>query len=90
MVSWRNPTAEHRDWGLADYIEALEDALDATCEISGSADVAAVGACAGGITLTTPLGYMAATRPRASGRIADVDGQRARLASRRFGRRDSS
>jgi polyhydroxyalkanoate synthase len=60
MVSWRNPTAEHRHWGLAEYVEALEDAVNVTCEITGSASVAAVGACAGGITLTTALAYMAA------------------------------
>ncbi len=59
MVSWRNPTAENRDWGLVQYIDALEDAIGATCEITGSPDVAAVGACAGGITLTTTLAYMA-------------------------------
>ena len=39
MVSWRNPTAEHRHWGLADYVEALEDAIDAVREITGSPDV---------------------------------------------------
>ena len=30
MVSWRNPTAEHRDWGLEDYVDAIERALAAT------------------------------------------------------------
>jgi polyhydroxyalkanoate synthase len=60
MVSWRNPTAENRDWGLADYIDAIEAAIEATREITGHRSVSAVGACAGGITLTAALGYMAA------------------------------
>ncbi len=60
MVSWRNPTPEHRDWGLAEYIDALDVAIEATREITGHRSVAAVGACAGGITLTAALGYMAA------------------------------
>jgi polyhydroxyalkanoate synthase len=60
MVSWRNPTAEHCDWGLEDYVDAIERALAATCAISGSQHVHTVGACAGGITLAATLGYLAA------------------------------
>lgn len=39
MVSWRNPTAEHRNWGLEDYVDAIERALAATSAISGSREV---------------------------------------------------
>ncbi len=60
MVSWRNPTAEFSDWGLAEYVDAIEAAIEATRDITGHRSVAAVGACAGGITLTAALGYMAA------------------------------
>jgi polyhydroxyalkanoate synthase len=60
MVSWRNPTAEHRDWGLEDYVDAIERALAATSAISVSRDVHTVGACAGGITLAAALGHLAA------------------------------
>jgi polyhydroxyalkanoate synthase len=60
MVSWRNPTAEHRDWGLENYVDAIERALEATSAISGSRDVHTVGACAGGITLAAALGHLAA------------------------------
>ncbi len=59
IVSWRNPTAEHRDWGLADYIEALDEAIDACLEITGQDAINGVGACAGGITFATALGYFA-------------------------------
>jgi polyhydroxyalkanoate synthase len=60
IVSWRNPTAEHRNWGLADYIDAVEAGIDATREITGQRSVAGVGACAGGITFAATLGYLAA------------------------------
>ena len=59
IASWRNPTAEHRDWALADYVDALVDAIDVTNEISGQESVSVVGACAGGITSAAMLGYLA-------------------------------
>lgn len=60
MLSWRNPTREYRDWGLAEYVETLENCIDAACEITGASAVDGVGACAGGITFASALGYMAA------------------------------
>lgn len=60
MISWRNPTADQRDWGLAEYIEAIEEVIDACCAISKRRSVDAVGACAGGITMTAALAYLAA------------------------------
>ncbi len=59
MVSWRNPTEEHRDWGLTHYIDALDEAIDVTLEITGQDAINVIGACAGGITLATALGYLA-------------------------------
>lgn len=59
MVSWRNPTAEHRSWGLDDYVLALDEAIEVTRSVSGAGRVNVVGACAGGITLATALGYLA-------------------------------
>jgi polyhydroxyalkanoate synthase len=61
IVSWRNPTAEHRDWGLEDYIDSIDEAIDACLEISGQDAINGVGACAGGITFATALGYFAGT-----------------------------
>lgn len=49
-ISWRNPKAEHRDWGLADYVEAVAQAVDTACAITGSETAAMMGACSGGIT----------------------------------------
>lgn len=60
MVSWRNPTREHRDWGFETYVQALLEAIDATIDITGSEDVNVMGACSGGMTTAMLLGYLAA------------------------------
>ena len=60
IVSWRNPTPQHREWGLTTYIEALKEAVDAVCSITGSKDVNTLGACSGGITVAALLGHYAA------------------------------
>ncbi len=59
-ISWRNPTAEHRDWDMTTYIEALDEACDAALEITGSDSVNIMGSCSGGITLSTYAGWLAA------------------------------
>jgi polyhydroxyalkanoate synthase len=51
-VSWRNPTAANRDWGLDSYVAALDEAVDAAREISGCDDISMMGSCSGGITST--------------------------------------
>jgi poly[(R)-3-hydroxyalkanoate] polymerase subunit PhaC len=51
-VSWRNPTAGNRDWGLDSYVAALDEAVDAAREVSGSDDISMMGSCSGGITST--------------------------------------
>lgn len=61
-VSWRNPTAAQRDWGLETYVDALDQAVDAAREIARSEDVTLYGACAGGVTSTAYLGYLAAIK----------------------------
>ncbi len=58
-VSWRNPTAEHKDWDFQTYIEALDEACDATLEITGADSVNIMGSCSGGITLSAYLGWLA-------------------------------
>lgn len=58
-ISWRNPTAEHRDWGMSTYIDALDAACDAAIEISGSDSVNIMGSCSGGITLSAYAGWLA-------------------------------
>ncbi|HZC96325.1 MAG TPA: alpha/beta fold hydrolase [Bradyrhizobium sp.] len=51
-ISWRNPTAANRDWGLDTYVAALDEAVDAAREISGCDDISMMGTCSGGITST--------------------------------------
>ncbi|MDD9908931.1 MAG: alpha/beta fold hydrolase [Ahrensia sp.] len=59
-ISWRNPTAKHRDWTLQTYIEALDEAIDAICDLSGCDSVSMMGSCSGGITLASYAGWLAA------------------------------
>jgi polyhydroxyalkanoate synthase len=60
MVSWRNPTAEYRDWGLDRYVDALVEATEVVCQISKSKSLNICGACSGGITAATLLSKLAA------------------------------
>lgn len=53
VVSWRNPTAEHAHWGLAEYAAGIELATSVACNITGQKKVNLLGACAGGITLAS-------------------------------------
>jgi polyhydroxyalkanoate synthase len=64
VVSWRNPTRKQADCGLDAYVLALEQAVAATRDISGSRNINVFGACSGGITLAALLGYLAARRRR--------------------------
>jgi polyhydroxyalkanoate synthase len=59
-ISWRNPTAAQRDWGLDVYVQACLDAIDVAAEICGSDAVNVMGLCAGGVTMSMLLGYLAA------------------------------
>ena len=62
LVSWRNPTVEHRDWNLDTYVAGVKEALQAVTEITGSPQVNTVALCAGGITTAGLLGHLAATQ----------------------------
>ena len=58
-ISWRNPTAEHRDWDLDTYVDAVEEALRAATEITGTEQANTISLCAGGITTAALLGHLA-------------------------------
>ncbi len=60
LVSWRNPRVEHRDWGLAAYVDELIKASDVIMEITKSKKLNVSGACSGGITTATFLSKLAA------------------------------
>ncbi|MGB6117374.1 MAG: alpha/beta fold hydrolase [Mesorhizobium sp.] len=63
-ISWRNPTEKQADWGLDTYIKALDEAVDAAREITGSDTVNIMGSCSGGITLSTYLAYLAGKKQK--------------------------
>ncbi|MEH6800907.1 MAG: class II poly(R)-hydroxyalkanoic acid synthase [Halopseudomonas sabulinigri] len=64
VISWRNPTKVHREWGLSTYIEALKEAIDVVLKITGSKDLSMLGACSGGITTASLLGHYAALKEK--------------------------
>ena len=65
-ISWRQPTAAHRDWGIDTYVAAARRAAEVACEITGSPDCNVLGICAGGIVVALLLGHLAA---REDGRV---------------------
>jgi polyhydroxyalkanoate synthase subunit PhaC len=59
-IVWRNAREEHGHWGLEDYVEAQQRAVDVVRDVSGSDEVNLLGACAGGLTTALMLGHLAA------------------------------
>ncbi|MFZ3206803.1 MAG: class II poly(R)-hydroxyalkanoic acid synthase [Pseudomonas sp.] len=62
IISWRNPDARHREWGLSSYVQALEEAMDVCRAITGSKEVNLMGACSGGLTIAALQGHLQAKR----------------------------
>lgn len=62
VVSWRNPQQDQGDWDLDTYVGALLEANDAINSITGRRKLNLIGFCAGGITMSALLSYMAATK----------------------------
>ncbi|SDG60942.1 polyhydroxyalkanoate synthase [Pseudomonas benzenivorans] len=62
IISWRNPDARHREWGLSSYVQAVEEAVDVCRSITGSKEVNLLGACAGGLTIAALQGHLQAKR----------------------------
>ncbi len=60
MVSWRNPSENECDWDLDSYVSALLEAVDAINSITRTKKLNTFGFCAGGITMSAMLSYMAA------------------------------
>jgi polyhydroxyalkanoate synthase subunit PhaC len=69
LISWRNPSVEHRDWGLGDYVDQIIEAIGVTCEVTGSKTVNVAGACSGGITTATLLSKLAAVKDKRVGAV---------------------
>lgn len=58
-ISWRNPGAEHRDWGLDAYAGAVIEAFEAVLDISGSDRAHILGYCAGGLVSAAAISHLA-------------------------------
>ncbi|HEX4208841.1 MAG TPA: alpha/beta fold hydrolase, partial [Candidatus Binataceae bacterium] len=63
-MSWRNAGPEHRDWSLADYVNACKEASAIVSAISGSPTINLLGICAGGITSSLLMGHLTALGDR--------------------------
>jgi poly[(R)-3-hydroxyalkanoate] polymerase subunit PhaC len=61
VISWRNPDARHRDWGLDVYGQAILDALAAVEDISTSPRTSLFATCSGGILAAMTLAHLAGT-----------------------------
>jgi polyhydroxyalkanoate synthase len=64
VMVWRNPKPEHDDWGMNEYHDAIDQAVDAVAEICSVADVNIWGVCGAGPVVTSLVGHYAATRKR--------------------------
>ncbi len=69
IISWRNPTAAQKDWGLAEYAAAIDMAVSAVCTLTGFNQINLAGACAGGLTLAS---YVAVRAAAGDTRIASL------------------
>jgi polyhydroxyalkanoate synthase len=59
-ISWRNPRAEQRGWGLDAYADAVVEAFDAVLDISGCDRTHILGYCAGGLVAAATTSHLAA------------------------------
>jgi len=59
-ISWRNPGPEHADWGLAEYIESIEEGIKAARSITRCKDVNLIAFCSGGVTASTLAAHLEA------------------------------
>jgi poly(3-hydroxyalkanoate) synthetase len=57
-ISWRNPDARHRHWGLDSYGMAIVQALDTAREITGAPQVSACALCSGGIVTSMVAAHL--------------------------------
>ena len=86
VVSWRNPDARHRSWGIDIYAQAILDALDAVLQIADVEQTHLAALCSGGII---GMGESAddrclrskACEPKLALAVAVLDQSRAGMAS---------
>jgi polyhydroxyalkanoate synthase len=69
-ISWRNPTAEQRNWGFDSYGKAILNALDAVEKITGWDRTHLQASCSGGILAAMTAAHLNATGE--GGRLAGL------------------
>src|SRR5258708_30652947 len=62
-ISWRNPDARHRDWGLDAYGQAVTDALDTARSICGADQASIFALCSGGIVSSMVAAHLRSSGP---------------------------
>jgi polyhydroxyalkanoate synthase len=63
-ISWRNPDARHREWGLDSYGQAVVDALGTARSICGAAKASICALCSGGIVSSMVAAHLSGTGRR--------------------------
>jgi polyhydroxyalkanoate synthase len=58
VVSWRNPDARHREWGIDTYARGILDALDGVQQATGADHTVLFGACSGGIVSSMTAAHL--------------------------------
>jgi polyhydroxyalkanoate synthase len=58
-ISWRNPDARHRDWGMDVYGQAILDAITAIEDISASPRTNVLATCSGGTLAAMTVAHLA-------------------------------
>jgi polyhydroxyalkanoate synthase subunit PhaC len=61
VISWRNPDARHRQWGLDAYGQAILDALDGVLQIGDVERAHLLALCSGGIIASMVAAYLVET-----------------------------
>jgi len=64
VLVWRNPQKRHDRWGMPEYQDAIDAAIDATCAIGKVKDVNLWAVCGAGPVAVALAGYYAATKRR--------------------------
>lgn len=59
VISWRNPDARHRSWGIDAYGQAILDALDAVLQIAVVEHAHVLALCSGGIIAAMLAAHLA-------------------------------
>jgi polyhydroxyalkanoate synthase len=66
VISWRNPDARHRDWGLDAYGQAIVSSLSAARAICGAPQASVMSLCSGGIVSAMVAAHLAGSGELAS------------------------